>query len=329
MTKFYSNVIVSITWLLLSFLIISNNLGQMLLSILFTIFVLDFSENISKVNNQKIKKLVSLLLSILIISAVSYGMYKSIQFMWLDFNKMIDQSEELIINQLKALGFSDSINTISDAYALIFNFLKSNLSVVTFSAGLVLKVILGVILGVLFHFTSSFKVEQNSNDSWDNIMHKLTYQANVLYLSFKDIMSIQVKISIMNTIIISILALGITNIFYGQFLPYWYVIIPLTAILSLVPVVGNLILNAVILLSTIQLSPIYAGFGIGMFVLIHKLEFLVIGKQMEQKIGVALAIVLISMIIGESLFHSMSGMFLGLVLLVTLSRLLKQLEMEK
>lgn len=324
MSKKYANTIVGFVWLLLLYLIIVNNMSQLLLTMLFVVFILHFSEDFTGkyFTNLTIKKIVSLVFSFVVISLAIYALYKSIEFMWIDLNVMIVKSEELIFTKLKHLGVSDSISTIKDAYLLIFTYLKSNLGALAFSAGLLLKVLLGIILGILFHF-SKFNFIKIDN-TWDYIMSNLSSQSTLMYYSFKDIMSIQFKIALMNTVIISTLALVITPLFYDQFLPYWYVIIPLTIILSLIPVIGNIALNLIVFLSTIQLSTEFAFAGIAMFLFIHKLEFLVIGKQMEQKIGITLVIVILSMIIGESLFHSMSGMFLGLIFLVTLSRLLKQ-----
>lgn len=328
MRKRHINIIIIGIWSLLLYLTVINNLGQMVLAILFTVFILNFSETISKkyIGDNLFGKIFSFIFSLAMISIISYSLYRSVHFMWMDLNILIDQSEELIINQLKVLGFSESITTISDTYSIVFDYLKSNLNVLTFSAGLILKVLLGVILGILFYF-SKIATDENDN-AWNLIMGKIRSQAKVMFNSFNDIMIIQVSISIMNTIIISIFALVITEYIYGAFLPYWYVVIPLTAIISLIPVVGNIMLNFLLLLSTIQISPIYAAVGIGMFLVMHKLEFLIIGSQMEQKIGVSLVIVLISMILGESLFHSMSGMFLGLIILVTLSRMLKEIKIE-
>lgn len=324
MTKFYANVIVSFIWFVLFSLVIMNNMGGMIVSMLFIIFILSISENFSNlfIKGIKLKKIFSLILSIIIVSLVSYSLFKSIQFMWIDFNAMINQSEVLIIEKLRALGLSESITTIKDAYVIIFDYLKSNLSVIAFSAGLLLKVILGAILGILFHF-SSFNYKENNN-AWEHVMFKIANHCSTLNSSFRDIMSIQVKIALMNTTIVAFLALAITYVFYGQFLPYWYVIIPLAAILSLIPVAGNVALNLIVFLATIQLSVEFSIAGFLIFLLMHKLEFFVIGNQMEQKIGIVLVIVLLSMLIGEALFHSMSGVFLGLIILVTISRLLKQ-----
>lgn len=327
MTLFYRNVSLGLAWIIFFSLMIASHTSQMFLAMLFTVFVLHFSENLTGkyITRNKSQKFIALILSALIISLISFALYKSVMFMWGDLNELIQKSQPLIIESLHKLGLEKNVQTISELYNIVVEFIKVNVGVITFSAGLLLKVFIGILLGIVVHF--SIIEEANDSNAWGNIMNKMLAQANVMYNSFRDIMGIQVVISLMNTTIISVMALGLTYFIYGQFLPYWYVIIPLTAILSLVPVVGNLMVNIILVLSTVQISPTYVLVGVGLFLVIHKLELIVIGKKMKEKVNIPFILILLSMLLGEMLFHSMSGMILGMVLMVTISTLLKDMEM--
>lgn len=87
--------------------------------------------------------------------------------------------------------------------------------------------------------------------------------------------------------------------------------------------------SIILMMSTVQISLTYVGVGIGMFLIIHKLELLVIGNKMKEKMNLPFIFILISMILGEFLFHSMSGMILGMVLVSTLSMIMKNIEFKK
>lgn len=326
MTLFYRNTIVGLIWLVLLGLIIQSHASQMLLAMLFTVFVLHFSEDVTSkyFDKPNIKKYLALLLSSAIITIISYAIYKSLQFMWGDLNQLIVQSQPMILEALHKYGLEQNVQTISEIYTILIDFVKTNVGIVTFSAGLLLKVFIGVLLGIVIHF-SHMEFDETKN-AWDSILGKIVNQSSTMYKSFRDIMGIQVIIALMNTTIVSIMALGLTQIWAGQFLPYWYVIIPLTAILSLVPVVGNLMINLILILSTIQISPAYVLVGVGMFLFIHKLELIVIGKKMKEKVDIPFLLILLSMLLGEWLFHSMSGMILGMVMLVTFSKLSKEMK---
>jgi len=329
MSLFYRNLIIGSIWGLILWLIIKSNSSQLFLSMLFTVFILYFSEKVfSSIKETSIllKKYVSLFVSTIVLIIISFFLFKSLQFMWSDLNKLIELSQPIILSSLGDYGLEKNIRTIEDIYEVIITFLKSHLSFITFSTGLFIKIIIGIVIGVIIYFSET-KIDKIDN-VWDYISSKIIEQSKDIYNSFKDIIEIQLQISIMNTLMVSFMAFAITYMFFGQFLPYWYVIVPLTAILSLIPIVGNIMINLILILSTIQLSLSYVFVGIGIFLIIHKLELIVIGKKMKKKVDIPFLLILLSMLIGEMLFHSMSGMILGMVMLVTLSKILKKIKIK-
>ncbi len=326
MSIFYRNTIVAVFWGLITFLVIQSHTSQMFLAMLFTVAVLHLSEFIAEkyLTKDKSKKIISLILSASILSSVGYSLYLAFVFMGQDIGHLIEASQPAIKEALGEFGLEKNFQTISDLYTILIVFLKANIGFITFSAGLLLKVIIGIILGVVVHM--SHIDQQNTSNAWGSIVHTINSQCKVIYTSFRDIMSIQILISLMNTTIIAAMALGLTYVIYGQVLPYWYVIIPLTAILSLIPVVGNIMINIILILATVQVSPTYVLVGLGLFLAIHKLELIVVGNKMNEKVNVPFIIVLFSMILGELLFHSMSGMMLGLIIMISLSKLLREIN---
>lgn len=329
MSIFYRNIILGIAWMLLLGVVMLSHTTQMFLSMLFTVFVLHMSENLSEKIigvKTKFKKFLSIIISIVILSVIGFALYHSVLSMWGDLNEMLHKSQPIIIEKLHSYGVQNNITTISDLYSMVLDFIKLNVGFLTFSAGLVIKVIIGILLGIVVHFSQIVPKVLHEN-AWDSILYKLLEQSTVIYNSFRDIMGIQIIISLMNTTIISIMALGLTYVIYGQVLPYWYVIIPLTAILSLIPVVGNIMINVILILATVQISPTYVLVGVGLFLVIHKLELIVIGKKMKEKVDVPFVLILFSMLLGELLFHSMSGMLLGMVLMVSISKILKSIPL--
>lgn len=326
MSIFWRNSIVAIFWGLITFLIIRSNTSQMFLSLLFTVVVLHFWEDIVEkyFKRENIKKGYAFILSLISIGLIFYALYSSFKMMGQDLGKLIETSQPLILDAMSKFGLEQNIKTVTDFYQIIVDFMKANVGFITFSATLIIKVIIGIILGIVVHF-SMIEI-QDTRTVWGSSVNIINEQCQIIYKSFRDVMSIQILISLMNTTIISILALGITYIFYGEFLPYWYVIIPLTAILSLVPVVGNILINIVLVLSTIQISTVFVLVGLGLFLIIHKLELIVIGNKMNEKVNVPFIIILFSMVLGELLFHSMSGMMLGMIIMISLSKILKEIK---
>jgi predicted PurR-regulated permease PerM len=322
----YKNIIIGLIWLFVLTLLITTQSSQMFLSMLFTVFVLNFSEEITKniLKNEIIKKLISTLISISILLIAGISLYYSFKYMAIDVKNLINDSQPLIIKFLQEIGIT--IESVEEINEKIFEYLKTNIGILTTSAGLMFKVLIGIVFGIIFHFS---KIESKSNSTLEGfIINDMKKYSKIIFNSFKNIMEIQVLVSIMNTTIISFVALGLTYILYGQFLPYWYILIPLTALFSLIPVIGNIIINILLLMTTIQISVYYVLVGIGLFLVIHKLELIVIGKKMKEKVNIPFSFILISMLIGNLLFHSMSGMLLGMVIMLSLSNIAKRIKIK-
>lgn len=314
------NIIVASIWLLLFFVTIITQTSQMVLSLLFTLFVLTFSEEIvSKyINNKVLQKISSSILSIITILIVLISLYYAITIMAKDLIDVAHNSQDNIIKKLSFLG----INNIDQLYKKFIEYINNNLIVVSGSAIVLFKVIIGFILGFVFHFsTVDHKYDQTLEAA---IINDLRKYGNKIFISFRNIIEIQVIVAILNTIIISTLAFG----FYlsGETLPFWYIIIPLASILSLIPVVGNILINLMLALCTIQISFVYLIIGLTSFLIAHKLELILIGKKIKEKIDISFILVLLSMLLGELLFHSMSGMLLGMVIVLSLLLIAREIK---
>lgn len=337
MTYIGKNIIVGLIFLVIAFLIITTKTSQMFLAMLFSLFVLNFSEKISgnfiDSSKKMLQKFSSFLISAFILFGLGWALYQSFKYMALDLNQLIQVSQPKIIEFLNKLGLKD-IESVSQFYNIIIDFVKGNVGFIASGAGLIIKVIIGLLFGLVFHFSV---IHVASSDTVKGaVINDLTYYSDKIFNSFKNIMEIQVLVSMMNTIIISVMALGVTYIWTmldgspePKFLPYWYVIIPLTAILSLIPVVGNILINLILIMATIQISPEFVLVGLGLFLVIHKLELILVGKKMKEKVDMPFPLILISMLLGEFLFHSMSGMLLGMVIILTISNILSEMKYIK
>lgn len=323
MTLFYKNVIVGVFWALILFLVLQSNTSQMFLTMLFTIFVLHFSEDNlqGRVKKDSIRKGVSLLVAFGAIGIFGYLLYQASATIWTDLNGLLASSQDEILALSSSLGLD--VSDYSELHAMAVEFMKSNMEFLTFSAGLLVKVFLGVILGIIVHMSP---IKPQNNHAWDEIMATIVHQSKTMYRGFRNIMQIQAKIAVMNTIIISIMAIPINWIIFGEMLPYWYAIIPLAAILSLLPVIGNVLINLILVAATVQMAPWYVLVSVLLFGIMHKVEMAVVGAEMNKKLNVPFSAIIFSMVLGEFLFHSMSGMVLGMVLMVTMYYLLRELK---
>ena len=104
--------------------------------------------------------------------------------------------------------------------------------------------------------------------------------------AFRRIVFAQVRISALNTFFTAIYLVGVLP-FFGVHLPLTKTMIVFTFLAGLLPVVGNLISNSVIVIVSMAHSPQVAFSSLGFLVLIHKLEYflnaLIVGGQINAK----------------------------------------------
>src|SRR5881398_920772 len=127
------------------------------------------------------------------------------------------------------------------------------------------------------------------------------------YRSFATVMGAQITISLINTTLTAIFVLAVQ-------LPYGLLVIPITFLCGLVPIVGNLVSNAVIVFVALTVSLKLAIGALVFLVVIHKLEYFLIIKIIGERIRNPVWLTLVALIIGERLM-GIPGLILAPVVL--------------
>ncbi len=109
-------------------------------------------------------------------------------------------------------------------------------------------------------------------------------RAKALATAFDKVVFAQVKIAALNTLFTAVYLVVILPL-CGVHLPMLTVLVPLTFVTGLLPVVGNLISNAAIVLISLGVSPVAAGASLVFLVAIHKLEYFfnarIVGSEVQ------------------------------------------------
>lgn len=125
----------------------------------------------------------------------------------------------------------------------------------------------GMVIGgmtALHHF--------NTVDDWPPLITALYARTGNLADAFYKVVFAQVKISALNTALTAIYLIVILPLF-GVHVPMVKVLLPLSFVAGLLPVVGNLVSNAAIVLISLGVSPGVATASLIFLVIIHKLEY--------------------------------------------------------
>ena len=127
------------------------------------------------------------------------------------------------------------------------------------------------------------------------------------YRSFATVIGAQITISLINTILTAIFVIAVR-------LPHAPLIIAITFLCGLVPIVGNLVSNTIIVFLALTVS-LKLGIGALVFLVgIHKLEYFLNSKIIGDRIRNPVWLTLIALIIGERLM-GIPGLILAPVVL--------------
>ena len=129
----------------------------------------------------------------------------------------------------------------------------------------------------------------------------LTARIQTLANAFRRIVFAQVRISLLNTLFTGIY-LGIVLPSSGVHLPFTKTMIALTFVLGLLPVVGNLMSNSIIVVVSSAHSPQVALASLAFLVLIHKLEYFLNARIVGGQISAHAWELLIAMLVMEAAF---------------------------
>lgn len=149
---------------------------------------------------------------------------------------------------------------------------------------------------------------QAAHDSlYARVVRELTARAGTFFQSFSKVIGAQIVISTINT--------GLTAVFLilnGY--PFAAVLIALTFLCGLLPIIGNLISNTLIVGVAFTLSSRAALVALVFLVVIHKLEYFLNSKIIGDRIKSPMWLTLIGLVLGEKLM-GIPGMILAPVVL--------------
>jgi len=186
----------------------------------------------------------------------------------------------------------------------VANFAKSAAAAIVFS-------ILGIVAaGSLFYKTGLDPyrgTHRLKNNLYSICCDQVSTRFRDFYRSFATVMGAQITISLINTALTGIFLVAVR-------LPHAPLIIAVTFVCGLVPIVGNLISNTIIVFIALTVSLKLAIVALVFLILIHKLEYLLNSKIIGDRIRNPVWLTLIALILGERLM-GIPGLILAPVVL--------------
>ena len=160
----------------------------------------------------------------------------------------------------------------------------------------VAHVLIGMIIGAIV----SLREAQPERDGGP-LARALGERAARLGDAFRSVVFAQVRISALNTVFTAIYLAGVLPIF-DVHLPFAKTMIAITFVVGLLPVVGNLISNGIIVIVSLSVSLPVALASLAFLVVIHKLEYFLNARIVGARIHAKVWELLIAMVAMEAAF---------------------------
>jgi predicted PurR-regulated permease PerM len=155
-------------------------------------------------------------------------------------------------------------------------------------------VLLGLVIGLL----SAFEAQPKSTSRWADAAAR---SAGHVGTAFAAIVSAQLRIALVNTALTAVFLFGVAPLF-GDRLPLSFALLALTFVTGLLPIVGNLVSNAALLLVALTVGPAVAIAGLVFLLAIHKLEYFLNAHFVGRSTRVPASWLLASMLLLEAAF---------------------------
>lgn len=154
--------------------------------------------------------------------------------------------------------------------------------------------LLGLVVGLL----SAFEAQPRPTSRWAEAAAR---SAGHVAKAFAAIVSAQLRIALVNTALTAVFLFGVAPLF-GDRLPLSLPLLALTFVTGLLPIVGNLVSNAALLLVALTVGPAVAIAGLVFLLAIHKLEYFLNAHFVGRSTQVPASWLLASMLLLEAAF---------------------------
>jgi len=260
------------------------------------------------------RKWLSVALFLIVLSGTLYGFGFLIRQAFIAFPKIAADSIPPIIAYAQSHGielpFSDldslkgaTLDMIKDEFLFVGNFARAATKQFVFGLiGIVVAVSLFLNPGI-----QKFPTKPKNPNLFTAATDEIKIRFRLFYDSFETVMGAQLLISSINTFLTAIFVLAV-SLKYGPF------VVGLTFLCGLLPIVGNLISNSIIVGIAFTISPRVAIAALVFLVVLHKLEYFLNSKIIGDRIKNPVWLTLLALIIGER-FMGIPGMMLAPVVL--------------
>ena len=261
------------------------------------------------------RKWVGVALFLIVLTAIGVGFFFFFKQAIIALPGMAETTIPVVLGWAEKQGIELPFADYESLKLLALNAVKSRLGGLGTYAGVTLvqtaAVIIGVVVAISLFLDSRFDLQKDEPSQTHNLYtltgQEISARFGTLYASFATVMGAQIVISVINTMLTAafLLIIGFPNAL---------VLIGITFLCGLLPIVGNLISNTIIVGVAFTIAPKTALMALVFLVALHKFEYFLNSKIVGDRIQNPMWLTLIGILVGEKLM-GIPGMILAPVLL--------------
>ena len=260
-------------------------------------------------------KTVAVTIYVIAVTAIGYGLFFFSKKAYKTLPEIADATIPAVVNFAEKkhieLPFTDyaslktlAVNEVKDKVANVGRYARA--AVIQLA-----MLIIGLVVAVSLFVSAKWEVDDDPDvvkgSLYSTVVRELGIRFQTFYSSFAKVIGAQITISAINTVLTAIFL-----IWSGYH--YVMVIIVLTFLCGLLPIIGNIISNTLIVGVGFTVSPNVALMALIFLVVIHKLEYFLNSKIIGDRIKNPMWLTLVGLVIGEKLM-GIPGMILAPVVL--------------
>ena len=252
---------------------------------------------------------------VIAVTAIGYGLFFFSRQAYVALPKIAEATIPAVVGYAEKQGlelpFTDyaslktlALNEVKDKFANVGRYART-------AAFQLAMLIVGLVVAVSLFLKAGWQMEGDPNAVKDSlyslVSQEIALRFRTFYRNFATVIGAQIVISTINA--------GLTSVFLlWNGYSYAMVIIVLTFLCGLLPIIGNLMSNTLIVGVGFTLSPRMAFFALIFLVVIHKLEYFLNSKIIGDRIKNPMWLTLLGLVLGEKLM-GIPGMILAPVVL--------------
>src|SRR6266496_1502732 len=260
-------------------------------------------------------KVLGVTIYVIAVTAIAYGLFYFTKKAYKTLPEIADATIPAVVNfaekQRIELPFTDyaslkslALSEVKDKVANVGRYARA--AVFQFA-----MLIIGLVVAVSLFVSAKWEADNDPDvvkgSLYSTVVRELGVRFQTFYSSFARVIGAQIAISSINTVLTAFFL--IWNGYH-----YVMVIIVLTFLCGLLPIIGNIISNTLIVGVGFTVSPNVALFALIFLVVIHKLEYFLNSMIVGDRIKNPMWLTLLGLVLGEKLM-GVPGMILAPVIL--------------